>query len=296
MSYPVILFYKFTKIADPEALRDQQRELCTELGLKGRILLAHEGINATLAGPVDAIQAYIDNLTSLPDFHDVEFKFSEGGPDTFPRLMVKTRPEIVTLKAGDLGPDLHNHLSPAEWKEALDSLDPNTVVLDVRNNYESEVGRFETAIPCDIEYFRDLPEYLPKLEHLKSKRILMYCTGGIRCEKASALFRKHGFNDVFQLHGGIAAYQEQFGNDHWLGECFVFDKRMTTAVPDNLVHITRCAYTDVTTGRFVNCKNPECHKLFILSTTAEEEDPNRAFCPECYALFSENIPACSATE
>ncbi len=115
--------------------------------------------------------------------------------------------------------------------------DPEAVLLDIRNRFESDAGKFEKAVVCDIEHFRELPQYVDRLESLKDKTVLMYCTGGIRCEKASALFRSKGFKNVFQLHGGIAAYQEQFGNEHWQGECFVFDQRMTVRVDEGLVQI-----------------------------------------------------------
>jgi UPF0176 protein len=119
---------------------------------------------------------------------------------------------------------------------------------------------------------------------LKDKTVLMYCTGGIRCEKASALFRQNGFKNVYQLHGGIVTYQEQYGNAHWLGECFVFDQRMTVRVEKDLIPVGRCAHTGIPSARFVNCRNDDCHRLFILSEEAEREDPMRRFCVECHAL------------
>ena len=150
-----------------------------------------------------------------------------------------------------LTPDQDNHLSPEEWKRALEE-DPEVVVLDVRNRYESAAGKFANAVACDIEHFRELPEYVEQLADLKDRKVLMYCTGGIRCEKASALFRSKGFTNVFQLHGGIVTYQEQFGNAHWLGECFVFDQRMTVRVDEALVPVGKCAHTGRTTNRFSN--------------------------------------------
>jgi UPF0176 protein len=161
--------------------------------------------------------------------------------------------------------------------------DPNVVLVDVRNRYESAAGRFENAVLCDIENFRDLPNYLPRLENLKKRKVLMYCTGGIRCEKASALLRKNGFHDVHQLHGGILTYQQQFGNEHWLGECFVFDQRMTVKVEENLVPAGRCAHTGRSTARFVNCRHDPCHALFLLAEEAEQENPNYRWCPQCLA-------------
>ena len=280
--YPVILFYKYTAIADAESFAAGQRRLCESLGLKGRILIASEGINGTLAGLEDSVNRYITALRTDERFADIEFKVSAGDAGTFPKLVVKVRAEIVTLNAGAITPDKDNQLSPREWKRMMEE-NPAAVLLDIRNRFESDAGKFENAVVCDSEHFRELPQYLDRLESLKNKTVLMYCTGGIRCEKASALFRSKGFHNVFQLHGGIAAYQEQFGNEHWQGECFVFDQRMTVRVEDGLVQIGRCAHTGRATSRFVNCLHDPCHKLFILSEEAEAENRDHRLCPECLA-------------
>ena len=281
-SYPVILFYKYIAISDPDAFAAAQRAHSSALGLKGRLLVASEGINGTLAGPREAVDEYVAALRADERFADIEIKESPGDAQTFPKLAVKVRPEIVALGAGPLPPDHDNHLSPAEWKRAIEE-DPTAVLVDVRNRYESEAGKFANAIACDIEHFRDLPDYLERLAHLKERKVLMYCTGGIRCEKASALFRREGFHEVYQLHGGIASYQEQFGNEHWLGECFVFDQRMTVRVDQNLVPLGRCAHTGRPTNRFANCLHDPCHVLFLLAEETEREDGDTRLCPECLA-------------
>jgi len=279
-AYPVILFYKYIAIADAETFAAEQRELCASLGLKGRVLIASEGINGTLAGPAEAVDRYVAALKMDARFHEMPIKLSAGDSETFPKLVVKVRPEIVTLNAGAIPPDNDNQLSPAEWKRMMEE-NPDAVPLDIRNRFESDAGKFANAVVCDIEHFRELPEYVDRLQDLKEKTVLMYCTGGIRCEKASALFRSKGFKKVFQLHGGIAAYQEQFGNEHWQGECFVFDQRMTVRVEAGLVQIGRCAHTGRATSRFVNCLHDPCHKLFILSAEAEAENRDYRLCPEC---------------
>lgn len=281
-AYPVILFYKYIAIADAEGFAAEQRQLCGSLGLQGRILIASEGINGTVAGPEESVNRYVAALRADARFADIEFKVSAGDAGTFPKLVVKVRAEIVTLNAGPIAPDKDNHLSPAEWKRMMEE-DPDAVLLDIRNRFESDAGKFEKAVVCDIEHFRELPQYVDRLESLREKTVLMYCTGGIRCEKASALFRSKGFKNVFQLHGGIAAYQEQFGNEHWQGECFVFDQRMTVRVDEGLVQIGRCAHTGRATSRFVNCLHDPCHKLFILSAEAEAENRDFKLCPECLA-------------
>jgi UPF0176 protein len=281
-AYPVILFYKYIPINDPEVFAADQRALCSSLGLKGRILIASEGINGTLAGPAEAMNRYVALLKEDARFSEIQIKVSAGDAGTFPKLVVKVRAEIVTLNAGEIAPDKDNHLSPAAWKRMMEE-NPDAVPLDIRNRFESEAGKFENAVVCDIEHFRELPQYVDQLQSLKDKTVLMYCTGGIRCEKASALFRSKGFKNVFQLHGGIAAYQEQFGNEHWQGECFVFDQRMTVRVEEGLVQIGRCAHTGRATSRFVNCLHDPCHKLFILSEEAESENQDHKLCPECLA-------------
>lgn len=280
--YPVILFYKYVALEAPDAFATMQRALCAELGLKGRVLIATEGINGTLAGSREAVDRYVATLRADERFADLEVKVSAGDASTFQRLVVKVRPEIVTLGAGPLAPDLNNHLSPVEWKQALEE-DPEAVVLDVRNRYESATGKFANAVTCDIEHFRELPGYVERLAELKNRKLLIYCTGGIRCEKASALLRSRGFTDVHQLHGGIVSYQEQFGNEHWLGECFVFDQRMTTRVEEGLVPIGQCAHTGRPTNRFVNCLHDPCHVLFLLAEDTERENPETRLCPDCLA-------------
>src|SRR5688572_4401646 len=280
--FPVILFYQYVEVADPVEFATAQRELCLELGLKGRVLIATEGINGTLAGPNAAINRYTEALKRDARFSDITFKLSAGDAGTFPKLVVKVRKEIVTLNAGPLEPDRDNLLGPSAWKEQMEN-DPNAVVLDVRNRYETDAGRFENAIVCEIEHFRELPDYLEQLEPLKAKHVLMYCTGGIRCEKTSALLRQRGFQHVSQLQGGIVGYQEQFGNEHWLGECFVFDQRMTVRVEQGLRQIGRCAHTGEVTSRFVNCLHDPCHKLFLVSETAERTNADFRLCPQCLA-------------
>jgi UPF0176 protein len=282
-NYPVILFYKYVPIADASEFVEVQRRLCVSLELKGRVLIAPEGINGTLAGPEAAVDSYVAALKADMRFEDIEIKVTPGDENTFPKLAVKLRPEIVTLSASSiLPPDTANHLSPAEWKRMMEE-DGDAVVVDVRNRFESAVGKFENAIVCDIGHFRELPDYVERLESLKTKKVLMYCTGGIRCEKASALFRSKGFEKVFQLHGGILTYKQQFGNEHWLGECFVFDQRMTVRVDEGLVRIGRCVHTGKPAVGFVNCLHDPCHELFLLAPEAALENPDYRLCPECLA-------------
>jgi UPF0176 protein len=283
MTYPVILYYKYIDIADPSELANGQRELCRSLGLKGRILVATEGINGTLAGPLTAIEEYVDALRADKRFADIEMKVTTGSSETFPKLSVRVRPELVALQNQQpLQADQHNHLSPTEWKEMIEQ-DPTVVLLDVRNDFEVAAGKFKNAIDCEIGHFRELPDRVAHLDGLKDKKILMYCTGGIRCEKASALFRSKGFANVFQLHGGIMNYQKECGNEHWLGECFVFDQRMTVKVDEGLVQVGRCAHAGRPSARFVNCLHDPCHAIYILAEETEQENSDYRLCPKCLA-------------
>jgi len=284
MSLTVLLFYKYVRIEDPAAMRDEQRRLCTSLDLKGRIIVAMEGINGTVAGSPEATVKYRETMLSDPRFAGTEFKISPGPMKTFPRLSVKTRKEIVTL---GLVEDVNVqqggvHLAPEQWKRMIES-DSNVVLFDARNRYESEVGRFKGAITPQIENFRELPKVLPEYEALKDKKILMYCTGGIRCEKASALLRREGFRHVYQLHGGILNYLQRLNGDHWEGECFVFDQRMTDPVARTADVVGRCAHTGKATDHFVNCLHDPCHRLFLVDEAAVEENPNRQLCVVCLA-------------
>lgn len=280
--HPVILFYKYTRIEDPRAFAEEQRALCQELRLKGRVLVAHEGINGTLGGLPPDIDAYRAHMEQDTRFAGMEYKWSEGAPHTFPRLAVKARKEIVSLSLAedvDVSSYPASHLSPQEWKARLDQGGDDLAVIDVRNRYESDAGRFEGALTPPIEHFRDLPGALGDLAHLKDKTVLMYCTGGIRCEKAAALFAREGFREVHQLHGGIMNYHEQVGREHWKGDCFVFDRRMV--LPGDGEPAGRCAYTGRPTSRFVNCRHDPCDRLYLLAPEAEEEDLERRVCATC---------------
>ncbi len=282
--FTVLLYYKYVRVEDPESLVRAQRELCISLGLRGRILLGTEGINGTLAGSDEATSAYQDALRALPEFSDIVFKISHAETQPFRRLEIKARREIVTLGAGEeLDPtqDTAPHLPPAEWKRMIEEED--VVLFDVRNRYESAVGRFKGAITPPIENFRDLPAVLPQYSDLKDKTVLMYCTGGIRCEKASALFRQAGFQNVFQLEGGIVTYGEQVGDEHWEGDCFVFDERMTIPVgsPEPKAPVGRCEHTGRATRNVINCLHDPCHKLIVVSEEAIAENPDARLCPDC---------------
>lgn len=281
--FTVLLYYKYTQLQNHEAFAQEHKALCQQLGLKGRILIGSEGINGTVAGSDEAAVRYQEALHAHPAFADVIFKISYAETQPFPRLMVKTRTEIVTLGHPELDPTLDTapHLPPAEFKRMIEQED--VILFDVRNRYESEVGRFKGAICPPIESFRELPALLPQYEALKDKTLLMYCTGGIRCEKATALFRQAGFKDIFQLEGGIVSYGEQVGDEHWEGDCFVFDERMMVPVgaSGEKPPLGRCVHTGTPTRNVRNCLHDLCHKIIVVSEEALTANPDHRLCPEC---------------
>jgi UPF0176 protein len=262
MEHTVLLYYKYAPLTDPEAERLAQRELCERLGLKGRILLGAEGINGTVAGSAEATTAYMETMRQHPVFHDVEYKIDTTAANPFPRLRIRVRDEIVTLGAE---PDLANtapHVSPEQFRELMK--DPNVVLFDARNNYESAIGKFKGAITPDIDLFKDLPAALQQYENLKAKKVITYCTGGIRCEKASAYMKEQGFQDVSQLDGGIINYAQKYPDDGWEGECFVFDDRMSVGFKDSPELLGQCVHCDAATNTYRNCGLKTCNKLILV--------------------------------
>jgi UPF0176 protein len=228
----VTIFYKFAGIQNPEQERVRQRYLCEKLGLKGRILISQEGINGTAEGREEDIKEYIDELKKDPYFSDVYFKMSDGIGESFPKLVVKVRDEVVTTGldyAQDIGPLAGKTAQYIEKQELYDlfNSDEEFYVIDMRNDFEHEVGHFEGSVFLkNMRNFRDLPKILPDIEHLKDKKVVTVCTSGIRCEKASGFLLHHGFSNVFQLKDGIMEYMQTYPNEHFKGKLYVFDQRV----------------------------------------------------------------------
>ncbi len=256
--YVVILFYKFVTIEDPEALKKAQLALGKELGLKGRVIIAREGINATLEGTAEAIAEYKRELFKDPRFADVVVKESAGTGRAFPRLSVKVRPEIVTLGAGEFDVPRQTATElPAEELEKWYEANEDFVVLDLRNDYEIESGAFEKTVNPGLRHFRDLPGKLDELAPLKNKKVVAVCTGGIRCTKATCLLKEKGFTNLYQLKDGIHTYLVKYPGQRFKGSLFVFDNRMTTPVvetPDREV-IGRCTFCQTPTEEYANDDN-----------------------------------------
>lgn len=256
----ILLYYKYDTIEKPEEFRDEQFDLCESLGIKGRILIASEGINGTISGTTEAIDEYIA-LTEKA-IGTIEWKVSDNNGDAFPKLRVVVREEVVTFRANV---DMKNKAPYIEAKELKKLIENEEVVLlDARNNYESKIGKFKNALTPDIQNFRDFPEYVKSIEHLKDKPIVTYCTGGIRCEKASAYLIEQGFKNVRQLHGGIFKYGEQAGGKDFQGTMYVFDNRIHIPVNStNPEIISECHHCGVKIARYINCCNAECNKQII---------------------------------
>jgi len=264
--YEVILYYKFSEIADVERFCKEHKAYCKDLGIKGRIYISSEGINGTAAGTKEQMAEYKSYLRSLPGFEETEFKTDDSDYIPFAKLICKVREEIVALHVDDVNPkNGGNYLAPADWRGVMESGE-DYVMIDVRNNYESKIGHFEGALTPDLKNFYDFPKWLEEANIPKDKKVLMYCTGGIRCEKFSVLMKEDGWDDVNQLHGGILNYAKEEEGKHFKGKCFVFDDRLVVLVdPANLAPIAHCEITGKPADTYVNCANMECNKLFVCS-------------------------------
>lgn len=262
----ILLFYKYVEIQYPKSIMKQQREICQQLGLKGRIIVAHEGINATVSGPTAGTDAYKEYMNNHPLFGDIDFKESQGTDDDFPRLRVVVKDEIVhlgldtqkvTVKDGG------QHLTPAQAHALMEQNPQDLVILDARNNYESRVGTFKNSLTPDIKNFREFPEYVDQnLEQFKDKQVLMHCTGGIRCERASAYLQQKGVaKKVFQISGGIHRYTEQYPEGFFRGKNYVFDGRVTVRINDDV--LTTCDWCKKPCDDYTNCMNSTCNNHYI---------------------------------
>ncbi|PSR56150.1 hypothetical protein AHMF7605_22910 [Adhaeribacter arboris] len=260
-NYSILLYYCYTPIADPEAFREEHHRLCLSFNLRGRIIVASEGLNGTVSGLREDCEKYMAVLKADPRFAKIDFKVEASDKHAFAKLHVRHKPEMVHSKLYHLDPNKRTgiHLEPEEFKKMKDQDD--VVVLDVRSDYEHSVGRFKNSVTLPIENFRDFPEKVEELkEKYPGKKILTYCTGGIKCEKASAFLLEQGFENVYQLHGGIIKYGLEAGGEDFEGKCYVFDNRITVDVNKvNPTVISKCYVCGTASDRMVNCANPECN-------------------------------------
>ena len=227
--FHIAAFYVFTRLDGITSMRESLYDVCTDHGVKGTILLALEGVNGTIAGTAEGVDAVLSFLTDDDRLAGLEAKRSTAVDDPFLRLKVRLKKEIVTLGVGevDTATGTAPHVPPGEWNDLI--ADPDTVVIDTRNSYEVAIGTFEGALNPATRSFREFPAWVEAHPELKGKRLAMFCTGGIRCEKATAYLRAIGFDDVHQLDGGILKYLETVEEpaSSWNGECYVFDRRVS---------------------------------------------------------------------
>lgn len=278
----IILFYKFTPMADPEAVRLWQRTLAESLNLRGRILLSPHGINGTLGGTLEDVKAYVKQTKQYAGFKNTEFKWSDGGASHFPRLSVKVRDEIVSFGAADeLRVDEQGvvgggkHLKPEQVHQLVEKYGEDVVFFDGRNAYEAQVGKFKNAVVPNTRTTKDFISELDsgKYDDIKNKPVVTYCTGGIRCEVLSSLMKNRGFEDVYQMDGGIVKYGEAYGDAGlWEGSLYVFDDRMGMAFSDKAIDIGECIHCASKTSNFENCALARCNDLVLICENCRQDE------------------------
>ncbi len=270
MSVVVAALYKFVSLPDYQEISGPLKDKCVELGLKGTLLLAHEGINGTVAGSREGIDGLLAYLRADERMADLEHKESPGDEQPFYRMKVKLKKEIVTMGVEGIDPrhTVGTYVAPKDWNRLIS--DPDVLVVDTRNHYEYAIGSFERALDPETETFREFPDYVRQnLDPGKHKKVAMFCTGGIRCEKATAYMREQGFEEVYHLQGGILKYLEEVPAEQslWRGECFVFDNRV--AVNHNLEP-----------GSYDQCHG--CRHPITEEDKASELYMKGVSCPQCY--------------
>jgi len=283
MKHQVLLFYKYVTVEDPQALRAWVLKRAKELDLTGRVIIAEEGINGTLEGTLENTDLFGQEIVGNPLFSDMQIKTSTGDGATFPKLSVKVRDEIVGTQFDKAKVDPRKktapRLSPDELREWYEN-QKDFVIIDMRNDYEYRSGHFKDSINPELENSRDLPKALPKLEAFKEKTVLTVCTGGVRCEKMSALLLAEGFKDVYQLDNGIHGYMEKYPGKDFLGALYTFDQRLTMDFGGDREVIGRCRLCEAKTEEYVNCADDTCHLHFLACLDCQEE--SGALCsPAC---------------
>lgn len=282
----IILYYKFVPVSDPSMTMRWQRELCQRLGLKGRIIVSDQGINGTLGGGIENLREYKREMNRSVLFKNIMYKWSDGTGVDFPKLSVKVKDELVAFKAKDeitvTERGVENggvHLKPEQIHKLIAERGDEVVFFDGRNSYEAQVGKFKDTIIPAVE---TTPDFLRELEHpkydaIKDRPIIIYCTGGVRCEILSVLMKNRGFKEVYQIDGGIVKYGEKYGDDGlWEGTLYVFDGRMSHTFSSNTKTIGTCVHCQGKTSRFINCADMSCNKLQLVCDDCQR----KTFCPE----------------
>ena len=274
--HAICALYKFTRLDDFETIQLPLKGFLDSLSVKGTLLLAREGINGTISGNQSSLEKVLEYLQSDSRFLGLEYKFSYSKKTPFKRLKVKLKKEIVTMGLTEIDPthSVGTYVKPKDWNKLIN--DPDVVLIDTRNNYEYEIGSFKGAVNPKTETFREFPSFTKNsLEKYRNKKIAMFCTGGIRCEKSTAYLKSKGFKDVFHLQGGILKYLEEVneGESLWEGECFVFDDRV--AVKHNLEP-----------GQYDQCH--ACRFPITKEDTMHPHYEKGASCPRCFGTKNLN--------
>lgn len=263
--YKVLSFYKYVSVDDPESLAKEHLAWCEENAIKGKIYLANEGINGTVFGDVESTNKYKVKLKSFKMFQDIWFKETVTDIIAFSKMHVRVKKEIVN--SGLTATRLTNtapKLTPEQLLKFYEEK-KDFIILDARNWYESKIGKFKNAITPNITHFREWPKVVETLKEYKDKTIVTYCTGGIRCEKASAYMREQGFKDVYQIDGGILNYIQHFPDTYWEGGMFVFDDRKIVEpnTREDLRYTAKCHFCSEPTAYYINCHNLDCDKIIV---------------------------------
>lgn len=290
--YELLTFYKFIDIPENEVAEIAQNHLdfCRDIGLKGRVYIGTEGISSTVTGNLGQCQAYrlyLADSKYFRDIADIDSKSTPVDDHQFPRMSVKIRDEIVTLGAKVTADEVKKYkkeLTPDEFKKILDENDDNYLILDMRNDYEYRLGHFKNAIPAGTVNFREVPNLLKKYsDQAKGKKIIWYCTGGIRCEKAAVLANRDTDTEFYSIQGGVVKYVNEHNDGNWLGNLYTFDGRVSTFVGDENTHTTigNCLYTNEKTDNCENCRYAPCNARLIATKDAYKK--HLGFCSaECY--------------
>ena len=264
-SYSVLSFYKYVPVNDPESFAKEHLEWCIKNDVKGKVYLAKEGINGSVFGPKSVMEVYKSHLRSYDIFEDIWFKETETDVIAFNKMYVRVKGEIVNsgLKNSRLDNSAPK-LSPEQLLKFYEDR-KDFLIIDTRNWYESKIGRFKNAITPHITHFREWPKVVESLEKYKDKTIVTYCTGGIRCEKASAYLREQGFKDVYQVSGGILNYIQKYPDTYWEGGMFVFDERkvLEPNTKEELKYTSECHFCGKPTAYHINCHNRDCDKIIV---------------------------------
>lgn len=283
----ILLYYKFVDVKNPMKFSKEHLEMCKSLRILGKILVAREGINGSVSGSRAQTEKYKKALRAIPEFSDIVFKEEIGTLHPFTKMVVKVKKEIIRL---DKKVDINKkgkYISPEDFLKLYKSKE-GMIILDARNDYESKIGRFKNAITPKINSFREFPKVAEMLKDKKDKKIVMYCTGGIRCEKASAYLIQQGFKDVSQLEGGIITFCQKFPNSVWEGKCFVFDNRILSNVDSESKPITECIFCKNLCDLYKNCKNVECNALISICPKCEN-DKNGCCSEDCSKKYKAHL-------